>query len=218
MDLHSERPLVAFLGLVHLRIPRPFFVFGGAGRRDQSGIDDRALPNRHAPLAEVGFDGLKDLLTQLVLLQQVTATWPWASVAEPLGEDRGLIRDPLTDQIDTSKAAHAGHIDQCLLHRRVAERIPLLQQMDSQHRGQWIGWPATFLAFLGVVGLDQIDQCLPGHHRLHLSENLLPLGLLLGRGQLVVRKTERVAADHLSPDLRSQHHSRGEWRGFPEAP
>ena len=55
----------------------------------------------------MGFDGLKDLLTQLVLLQQVAATWPWASVAEPLGQDRGRIRDPLADQLDAGKAAHA---------------------------------------------------------------------------------------------------------------
>jgi hypothetical protein len=47
---------------VHLRIPLPLFVFGGAGRRDQGGLDDRALSHRHAPCAEVGFDGLKDLI------------------------------------------------------------------------------------------------------------------------------------------------------------
>ncbi len=46
---------------MHLRIPRPFFVFGGAGRRDQSGIDDRALAHPHPAWVEVGFDGLKDL-------------------------------------------------------------------------------------------------------------------------------------------------------------
>ena len=44
MDLHAAIPLVAFLDLVHLRIPLPVYVFGGAGRRDQGGINDRALP------------------------------------------------------------------------------------------------------------------------------------------------------------------------------
>jgi len=31
MDLHPQIPLVALLGLVHLRIPLPAFVLGGAG-------------------------------------------------------------------------------------------------------------------------------------------------------------------------------------------
>ena len=30
------------------------------------------------------------------------------------------------------------------------------------------------------MGLDQIDQCLPWHHCLHLRKKLLALGLLLG--------------------------------------
>ena len=107
MDFHAERALVALLGLVHLRIPFAGFVLAGAGRRDQAGIDDRALAHPHPAWVQVGFDGLKDLLTQLVLLQQVAATWPWASVAEPLGQDRGRIRDPLADQLDAGKAAHA---------------------------------------------------------------------------------------------------------------
>ena len=62
MDLHSEIPLVALLGLVHLWIALPLFVFGGAGCRDQGGINDGALLHRHAPCAEAGFDGLKVLL------------------------------------------------------------------------------------------------------------------------------------------------------------
>ena len=49
MVLHSEIPLVAPLGLVHLRIPIPLFVLGGAGRSDQGCIHDRALAHRHSP-------------------------------------------------------------------------------------------------------------------------------------------------------------------------
>ena len=190
MDLHPEIPLVAFLGLVHLRIPLPCFVLGGAGRRDQGGIHDRALAHRHAPSAEVGFDRLKDLLAQIVLLQQVAE-----------GQDRGLIRDPVADQLDAGKAAHGGHLDQGLFHGWVAERIPLLQQVDPQHRRQRVRRPTSLLAALGVMGLDQVDQRLPGHHHLHLSEKLLPFGLLLGRGELVIREAELLAAHHPSPGL-----------------
>jgi len=119
MDLHPEILLVALLDLVHLWIALLLFVFGGAGGGDQGGIDDRALPHRHSPCAEAGFDDLKDLLAQMVLLKQVAE-----------GQDRGLIRDPVTDQIDAGKPAHGEHLDQVLFHGRVAERIPLLQQLD----------------------------------------------------------------------------------------
>ena len=146
MDFHPVVPLVALLGLGHLRIPLPLFVFGGAGRRDQGGIDDRALPHRHAPSAEVSLDGLKDLLPQLVLLQQVAE-----------GQDRRLIGDPMTDQLDARKMVHGGHLDKGLFHGRVAERLPLLQELVTQHRGQRIERSASFLTRFGVVGLDQVD-------------------------------------------------------------
>ena len=61
LRLHPVVPLIALLGLVHLGIPLPCFVLGGARRRNQGGIHDRALAHCHAPCAEVGFDGRKDL-------------------------------------------------------------------------------------------------------------------------------------------------------------
>ena len=70
MDFHLEIPLVALLGLVHLRIALPPFVLGGTGGGDQGGINDRALSHRHALSVQVCFDRLKDLLAQIVLLQQ----------------------------------------------------------------------------------------------------------------------------------------------------
>jgi len=207
MDLHAEIPLVALLGLVHLRIPLPFLVLGRTGRRDQGGIHNRPLPHRHTPLAELDLDGLKNLLAQLVLLQQVAE-----------GEDRGLIRDPIADQLDARKAAHGGHLDQGLFHRRIAQRIPLLQQMDPQHGSQRIGRAAAFLAHFRVVGLNQVDQRLPRHHHLHLREKLLPFGLLLGRGQLVVGEAELLATHQPSPGMRLQAHFRADRLGFPEPP
>ena len=90
--------------------------------------------------------------------------------------------------------------------------------MDPQPRCQWIRRAAAFLARLGVVGLNQIDQCLPGHHRLHHSEKLLTLGLLLSCGQLLIRKAERLATHQSSSGLRSQAHFRADGLGFPEPP
>ena len=54
----------------------------------------------------------------------------------------------------------------------VPKSIPILQEVDAQQvlrrsqglRDQWIGIPATLLDRYGVVGFDQLDQCLPGRH------------------------------------------------------
>jgi len=83
---------------------------GGAGRCDQGGIDDCALLHGHALDLEVGFHSLKNLLTEIVLLQQMAER-----------QDRGLIGDALADQVDAGKAPHGGHLDQGILHRWVAE-------------------------------------------------------------------------------------------------
>ena len=107
-------------------------VLRGAGCCNQGGINDRDLAHRHAPRTEVGIDGLKDLLTKVMHLQQV-----------PEGQDRGLIGDPIADQLDAGKGAHVGHLDQGLLHGWVAQRIPLLHKMNPQHGGQRIGKTAT---------------------------------------------------------------------------
>ncbi len=98
------------------------------------------------------------------------------------GEDCCLIEDPVADQLDASKAAHGGHLDQGLFHRRVTQGIPLLQQVNQQHGAERIGRPPSFLARLGVSGLDQNYQRLLWHDRLNLKEKFLTLGLLLGCG------------------------------------
>jgi hypothetical protein len=84
VHLHAEVPLFALTGLVHLWIPLTLLVLGGAGGCDQGGVDDRSLLHGHALILEVTFHRLKDLLAEIVLLQQVEE-----------GEDRGFIRDPL---------------------------------------------------------------------------------------------------------------------------
>ena len=76
---------------------------GGAGGDDQGGLDGRALPHRHAPCEELGYFGHKDLLHQLLLLHQLAES-----------QDRRLIRDPVTDQLDAGKAAHGGYLNQGL--------------------------------------------------------------------------------------------------------
>jgi len=66
----------------------------------------------------MGFDGVKDLFTKAMLLHQMAE-----------GEDRGLIRDPIADQLDAGKAAYRGNLNQGPFHGRITERIPPQQQV-----------------------------------------------------------------------------------------
>ncbi len=167
---------------MHLPIPLPLLVLGRTGRGDQGRIDDRDLAHRHYSGTEVGFVGLKDLLAEFMLHQQV-----------PEGDNRCLIGDPVAHQLDAGKAPHRGNFNQGLRHGWVTAGISLVQQENAPHGGQRIRRSAAFLPRLWVVGLDQSDQHRPRHKRLHLREKLLALGLLPGCGQLVIREAELLA-------------------------
>lgn len=125
----------------------------------------------------------ENLLIQIVLLHQL-----------PERKDRGLIRDPVADQSDAGKATHDGYLDQRILHRWIAEVIPLLQEMNPKQYLQWVGRPAGFAACLGVEQLNQIEQLFQRHNLLHLREMALPLGALFGRELLVITDTGLLAA------------------------
>jgi hypothetical protein len=51
------------------------------------------------------------------------------------GQNHGLIGDPITVQLDARKTEYRGHLNQGLLHGRVADRIPLLQLVDAEQCG-----------------------------------------------------------------------------------
>ena len=117
------------------------------------------------------------------------------------GQDRGLIRYAIADQLDAGQAGYRRPLDQGLFHRRITERIQLLQQLDPQQllrrslrlRGQWLRRSDALLDALGEVGLDQRDERLPGHHYLHFRKEHFAFGLLFGRSQLIVREAELLA-------------------------
>lgn len=167
IDFYSVVPLIALLGLLHLGISLHFFVFGGAGSGDQGGISGHPLSHSHALSTEVLFDDFNNLIAQRVLLKQVAG-----------GQDRCHIWNTVTDQIVSCNASHGGNINHGLLHSLVVERIPLLQQMDAQHRYQWIRRTATLLVHHGLKGLDQFDQCLPKRHPPSSSNKILTFDLI----------------------------------------
>ena len=71
--------------------------------------------------------------------------------------------------------------------------------MNPEHGGQWLWKPATLLACLGVARFDQGDPHRPGLDRLHLCEELLAFGLLLGGGELGILEIVLHLAHPLSP-------------------
>ena len=79
-------------------------------------------------------------------------------------EDRGFIRDPVADQVDARTTTLRRHLDQRILHCWITAVVPLLQQVNPQHGFQRVGRAAPFGTSLGVVGLNQINQRLPGHN------------------------------------------------------
>ncbi len=123
------------MNLVHLGIPLPLFVLGGAGRCDQKGIDDCALVHCHASFAVMGFNGVKDMLTKLIFL------WPLVE-----GQDCRFIRDPVADEVDPHKPPRGGHLNEGLFYGRIAEGMSLLKQVNFQHSGQPIGRATDLLA------------------------------------------------------------------------
>ena len=113
---------------------------------------------------------------------------------------------------------HRRHLDQCILHRWIAEVVLLLQKMDSLHGCQRIGRQPTLGAGLGIKWLNQINQLFPGYHFLHLSQNVLASGALLSRGLLVIAISGLLAAHEPNPRLQLQGHSRADVLGFPGLP
>ena len=110
------------------------------------------------------------------------------------------------------------YLDQRILHRWIAEVVPLLQQVDPQHGRERIGRASTLGAGLGIVGLNQLKQRFPRHHLLHLAQKPLAPCALLGRGLLVITESELLAAHELSLRLRLRGHSRADGLGFPGSP
>jgi hypothetical protein len=118
-------------------------------------------------------------------------------------QDRGLIGDSVTNQVNPSETAHGGHLNQRLFHAWIAEAVPLLHQVNSQHCGQWLGRAASFLACFWIARLDQVQKGLPWNDLLHFGKELLALSPLLGSGLLVIGETQLLAAHY--PDLASDY-------------
>src|SRR5215471_12161132 len=85
---------------------------------------------------------------------------------------RGLVRRRLATEIDPDKTPHRQRIVKRLLHRRVRQIEPLLQEIDAQHPLDPDRRAA--IARLWIKWLDQHAQRRPRHNPLHLSQKRYP--------------------------------------------
>lgn len=120
MRLGTEVVLVAFLGLVHVGIAFAFLVLGRTGCMNQRGIDDGALTQGQATVAQVAIDDTENAGSQVMLLQQSTEI-----------EDGRFVRDTL--QAQACELAQDGRFIQGLFHCWIAVAEPVLHQVYPQH-------------------------------------------------------------------------------------
>ena len=120
MRLHPEVPLIALLGLVHLRVAALLLVLGRRRGGDDGGIDDRALAHQQAALLQHRPDLVEQRSGQIVPLQ------PMAEV-----QQRRRVRHRVTVQVDAGKAAQRLAVVQRIFQRLVGQPVPLLQKVDA---------------------------------------------------------------------------------------
>ena len=162
MNLHAEVPLVALLGLVHLGVALLFPVLRRGWRMDDRRIDHRAALEQQVLLRERVVDDVHHLCCEPMLFEQM-----------PELEDRRLAGHRVIGQIQPGKATHRLDLVQRIFHRRVRQAVPLLHEVDPQHRRQRHRRTTTATA-LRVVRLDRRQQRCPGHHLVHLGQETLP--------------------------------------------
>jgi len=134
---------------------------------DDRGVDHRAALEQETTLLERVVDDVHHLRRQRVLLEQVAEL-----------EDRRLVGHRVVGQVEPRKAAHRLDLVERIFHRRIRQRVPLLHEVDPQHRRErHRRTPAP--ARRRVVRLDYCQQRCPRHDLLHLGQEALPASLFL---------------------------------------
>lgn len=166
VGLHTEVPLVAFLGLMHFRVTLAAAVLGGTGCGNQGGIDHGANFEHQALGGQGGIDGGHDLDAQVVFFEQM---------AKP--QNGGFVRQPGDACVQSGKLAVQGRIMQGFFHGRIRKTEPLLHEVDAQHgryrKGRASGLTGRRMRF------NQRNQFSQRHHQVHLIKKLAlarPLG------------------------------------------
>jgi len=189
MGLHAEERLLTFLALLHLWATLARGFLGRAGRGDQRGVHHGARTQQQPLGAKQFVDQRQDLGGQFLFPQQPT---------KPL--DRRLVGH-CGVPVQACEFAEQRHVVQRLFHRRIAQREPLLHEVDAQHRLHCKRRAAT-LSFRGI-GRNQGHQRNPRHHTFHLRQELA-LARALGR-QVQAQVRLLHAFDPLGMSARRAH-------------
>jgi hypothetical protein len=160
VGFHSEVPLIALIGLMHLGITLTRTVLGRARCSNQGGIYYGAGLEQQAPLGQGGVDGRHDLQAQVVGFEQM---------AKP--QNGGFIGQACGTGIKSCKFTVQRRVMQRLFHGWVRQAKPLLKEMNTQHGLNRKRWASTFCAgTTGCKRLDQTHQFRPGYNQVHLVE------------------------------------------------
>src|SRR6266436_7491942 len=125
MRLHTEVPLLAFPGLVHLRVALAALVPGRRGRMNNRCVYDRSGSDADALAGQMVVHRIQHSSAQIVRLQQM---------AEPA--DAGLVRRRCTTKINAHKAPQPSRIIERLFYTWVRQVKPLLHEVSPQHDPQ----------------------------------------------------------------------------------
>lgn len=176
--ISAELPLTPFLGLMHFRISLALNIFGGAGRRNDDGVDNAVFGQHQAILLQV----LAHFYEQHragALVRQVMAEL----------DDCGFVRQVI--QLQSGKLAPGSNLVQCIFHGRVAVVIEQLHAVNPEYGGKRIGC-STSLAPRIIMGCLLL-QLLLGNHFLKSFQKrfaagfaILSLVLGLGEGGLMI--------------------------------
>src|SRR5690606_37302055 len=99
------------------------------------------------------------------------------------------IRYAFDGKFNTGEITHRLTVVNRILKGLISQAVPLLQEVDSQYACQWSRWAATPAGSAWVIrGRQGIQQALPGHQYIHLSQEAFPAGnlflvLMLGLGE-----------------------------------
>jgi len=115
---HPEIPLVALLGLVHLRVALPLLVLGGGRRGNQGGVHQRAGPQQQPPRGEVGMDGGEETLAEVMRFEQVAEVQQGRGVGHTFGA-----------QINPRKTLEGLAVVERVFNGFIREAIPLLEEI-----------------------------------------------------------------------------------------
>ena len=141
MCLIAEVPGIAFLHLMCIRVPLLFRILGGRRGGNNGGIHDCSLFQNETSFHKCGNHLREQLLLQSVLDQQIAKTTKGISV-------RNLITG-----IDAAEIRKRTAVDHFCYGCLITQVIQILQQVQSQHGLQRIGFVAA-LSFV-IARLDQ---------------------------------------------------------------